>query len=1487
MTGDSQTGTRLAVVGMACNIPGAADVKSFWQMLASGRSAFGQVPSDRWDHRPFFDPEGRAPNSAYSDVMATVTDIDRFDPLDFGISPRQAEVMDPQHRILLTATRAALDNAGLDEQTLSGRKVGVYVGISASDFRELMTAPLRATQFSTGAFGARSETGLDELAAAVPPVRAFTMPGSLLNMAAAAITRSFNLRGPSMAIDAACASSLVALYNAVLALRAGQCEIAVVAGVHLNLVPDGLVLFSKIGAVSKSGVCRPFDADADGFVLGEGVGVVVLTREDAVPDDAEVYAWLRGIGCTSDGGGAGAMEPQVGGQRAAIESALADSGLSAADVDYIEAHGTATVVGDAVEVESLSRCLPPRDGSPRYLGSAKANVGHAMSAAGVIGLIKAALVLRHGVVPPHPQLGDERPELRLAERGLVVPRNPQQLPAVDRAHIAGVSAFGFGGTNVHVLLEAAHAERATAPASSWLIPVRGRNAAEVAFRCRALLDDLDTDVELGGVATTLARRADRGAELVLLAASTAELREQLHTAVAALESEEPAAVVVADGIWYRDRPPGDDAPRLCFLFAGQGSQKVSDAATLRSADPALTRAIERLAAAADSPGLLATMYPAEPSAESAAALAATDRCQPALLVTQLAVAQLLQAAAVHPDVVLGHSVGEFSAAALAGVLTPEQAVHFAARRGEAIGNADIPAGGMLACRADEPTVQALLDDESSAWIANLNAPQQTVVAGTRDGLTRAAERLAHADVAYKTLDVSHAFHSPLLEPANAQIAAHVDALTLADPQLEFVSCLFAHRYRDADDVRRAWRQHALAPVRFAEALATVGTEGTVFVEIGGGATLLNLARAAGAPPERLISAGDFGADAQRAVNRLRGQLRALGLRVPLPRYGSGGGALLSDPAPPAKPLWPLKSAPHRSVATVVTPAAAAPEPGPVAVDRRTDTKDKDTVMVMQDIVALWREQTAVVAQWLDDTGNQLPAAPAPPSPAPAQPAGAAARPEVVLAEIAHVGSYEVSHLKPEHALVGDLGFDSLMLTHLINRLRVYYPDFEVPQINPGDLTVQAVLDWVGGPDGVTPAAAPAEPVPAAAPPPERGIRDFPEWQALQQRLTAFHDAGIENPYYTVHERVVNDTTQIGQRVLINYSSYNYLGLSGDARVTRRAQDATARYGTSVSASRLLSGEKPVHRELEAAIAGLLHVEDAVTLVGGHSTNVTAIGHLLGEHDIVLPDALAHDSIMQGCHLSGATRRPFRHNDAAHLRELLRNVRGRYRRALVVIEGVYSMDGDIADLPAFIEIAKEYDAMLMVDEAHSIGVLGAHGGGVGEYFGVDRSQVDIWMGTLSKSLSSCGGYLGGSRELIEYLKYSLPGFIYSCGLPPASTAAALASIEILRAEPERISALHANADYMRSAFTAYGLPYGDSKDTPIIPFVVGDSMRCLSLASRLREAGVNVDPIMYPAVPNDQARLRFFITAQHSFEQIDRTVGSLAREYRNLADRAIA
>ncbi|MBN1852245.1 MAG: aminotransferase class I/II-fold pyridoxal phosphate-dependent enzyme, partial [Pirellulales bacterium] len=323
------------------------------------------------------------------------------------------------------------------------------------------------------------------------------------------------------------------------------------------------------------------------------------------------------------------------------------------------------------------------------------------------------------------------------------------------------------------------------------------------------------------------------------------------------------------------------------------------------------------------------------------------------------------------------------------------------------------------------------------------------------------------------------------------------------------------------------------------------------------------------------------------------------------------------------------------------------------------------------------------------------------------------------------------------------------------------------------------------------------------------ISRFPEYKQLQQVLQLSETSGLPNPYFNVHEGVTNDRTQINGREYINFCSYNYLGMSGDSVVTQAAKQAIKRYGTSVSASRLVSGEKPLHRQLEQGIADFIGTEDAVVFVGGHSTNETTIGHLLGPNDLVLHDALAHNSIQQGCILSGARRRMFPHNDIAACDRLLKELRPRYRRVLIVVEGVYSMDGDYPDLPTLVAAKKRHGALLMVDEAHSIGTMGLHGRGMSEFFDLNPRDVDIWMGTLSKSFGSCGGYIAGCRELIEYLKFTAPGFVYSVGLSPPNTAAALASLQLLEEEPERVARLTENAALFLQLARDAGLNTGAS------------------------------------------------------------------------------
>jgi 8-amino-7-oxononanoate synthase len=387
--------------------------------------------------------------------------------------------------------------------------------------------------------------------------------------------------------------------------------------------------------------------------------------------------------------------------------------------------------------------------------------------------------------------------------------------------------------------------------------------------------------------------------------------------------------------------------------------------------------------------------------------------------------------------------------------------------------------------------------------------------------------------------------------------------------------------------------------------------------------------------------------------------------------------------------------------------------------------------------------------------------------------------------------------------------------------------------------------------------------------------ELPAYKELKQRLEMAEIAGVKNPYFTVHERVTNNTSVIGGREVLNYSSYNYVGLSGHPDVSAAAKAAIDRYGTSVSASRVASGEKPLHRELEAAIARMVGAEDAIVMVGGHGTNVGTVGHLLGPGDLILHDALIHDSVMQGAKLSGAQRRPFPHNDPAALEKMLSVLRPAYKRVLIVVEGVYSMDGDIPDLAAFVRLRNTYKCWLMVDEAHSLGVLGKTGRGAGEHAGIDTSEVDLWMGTLSKSLSSCGGYIAGSKALVEYLKYTSPGFVYSVGISPPNAASALASIQVLEREPQRVQKLHDNAALFLRLAAARGLDTGHSKGSAVVPVIVGNSFLAIKLGERLLQQGINVNPIIYPAVEDNAARLRFFITSEHTPEQIAFTVTAVA------------
>ncbi|MCE5269832.1 aminotransferase class I/II-fold pyridoxal phosphate-dependent enzyme [bacterium] len=391
----------------------------------------------------------------------------------------------------------------------------------------------------------------------------------------------------------------------------------------------------------------------------------------------------------------------------------------------------------------------------------------------------------------------------------------------------------------------------------------------------------------------------------------------------------------------------------------------------------------------------------------------------------------------------------------------------------------------------------------------------------------------------------------------------------------------------------------------------------------------------------------------------------------------------------------------------------------------------------------------------------------------------------------------------------------------------------------------------------------------------------PEILDLQKKLQFLESANIKSVFFAPSEGINAATTLIGGRQLINFASYNYIGASGDPEVSRAAREAIDRYGTSVSASRLVSGERPLHGELEREIADFLGTEDSLVFVGGYNTNVSVIGHLCGPEDLILYDSVIHASVTAGVRLSGAASRPFPHNNWNTVERILAEERSRYRQVLVVLEGVYSMDGDIPCLPEFVGIRKRHRALLMVDEAHSLGVIGERGAGIGEYHGVAADQVDIWMGTLSKSLASCGGYIAGRRALIEYLKFTNPGFIYSVGISPPDAAAALAALRLLRQEPQRVKRLQALARLFLEGAGRHGWNTGASRDSAIIPLILGPAARCFILRQALYERGINVLPLTYPSVAENAARLRFFISSTHTEEQIRYTIEAIAQSMAEL------
>jgi 8-amino-7-oxononanoate synthase len=425
------------------------------------------------------------------------------------------------------------------------------------------------------------------------------------------------------------------------------------------------------------------------------------------------------------------------------------------------------------------------------------------------------------------------------------------------------------------------------------------------------------------------------------------------------------------------------------------------------------------------------------------------------------------------------------------------------------------------------------------------------------------------------------------------------------------------------------------------------------------------------------------------------------------------------------------------------------------------------------------------------------------------------------------------------------------------------PDASRPTLTTGlKSAARAVVETL---DGAARTTARIATLPSRRRPPR--FRDHSLYQSMQKYRLLADTIGLQDPFFHEHDARLGATTESGGRTMINFGGYDYCGLNQVQAVADAAAAAITQYGTSVSASRVVAGERPLHRELERELADFYGTEDAIVFVSGHATNVSTISTLMGDGDVIFHDELMHNSAIVGAKLSGAEVVCFPHNNMEALARLLAERRSKYRNAMVLVEGMYSMDGDYPDLPKLIELKNRYAAWLMVDEAHSLGVLGETGRGVAEHFGVAQDEVDIWMGTLSKTLASCGGYICGSKELIMILKFKAPGFVYSVGMPAPAAAAALAALRVLKAEPQRVHRIRANGQLFLEEARKAGLDTGLSQGYCVVPLIIGDGIKAVKLTERLVARGVNALPIVYPAVPMKAARLRYFITSEHTAEQI--------------------
>jgi acyl transferase domain-containing protein/acyl carrier protein len=832
----------IAITGIGCRYPGGVtDTASFWRLLAMGGDAITEVPADRWIAADWFDPDPAAPGKMSTRWGGFLDGIDALDAQFFGIAPREATMLDPQHRLVLEVAVEALESAGQPIDRLAESRTGIFIGMTTQEYQQHLMRTLPPDALSP-----------------------YVVTGNVMNAAAGRLAYVLGARGPAIVVDTACSSSMTAIHLACQSLRAGDCDMALAGGVNLALDPRTSVMFTKWGMMAADGRCKTFDAAADGFVRSEGCGILVLKPlAAALAAGDHVMAVIEGSAINQDGGGGGLTVPNGVAQEALIRQALENAGVPPSAIDYVEAHGTGTKLGDPIELDALSSVFAPGRGqdSKLRIGSVKTNLGHTEAASGVAGVIKCVLALEHAEIPPQLHFTRPTPEIDWDRLPFEVVARPSPWPGGERRRRAGVSSFGFSGGNAHVVIAAPPEPVAAAtppePDRLEILPLSARDPLALTMLARRyaaalLAPDAPPLADFCFSANT--GRAPYAHRAFVCGRTHAALAESLSR----LAEGDPDATATVGHVQ-------GEAPKIAFLFTGQGSQYVGMGRELYDTQPVFRAEMDRCAALLiphlDQP-LLDLCF--DPSVGDAL-LHQTRHTQPALFCLEWSLAQLWRSFGVAPTAMIGHSLGEYVAACQAGILSLEDGLRLVTARA-ALMQALAPDGMMAAVAADEATIRDFIAPHAtSAAIAAVNGPRNIVISGKAGAVRQILDALEAAGISAMPLNVSHAFHSPAMDPMLDALEALIGGIALKPPDTVIVSNLTGQVAEGRDLVDPTyWRRHAREAVRFADGVDTLKMLGCrAFIEMGPSPVLINMARGGGG--------GEAGGDTRWLASMARGR----------------------------------------------------------------------------------------------------------------------------------------------------------------------------------------------------------------------------------------------------------------------------------------------------------------------------------------------------------------------------------------------------------------------------------------------------------------------------------------------------------------------------------------------------------------------------------------------------------------------------------------